>query len=110
MGKTVGPQCTCSTVAPLYRLVLEKGTAGAKYHAVAEEGVPLRQIAETIGRVLKIPVVSKSAEEAAAHFGWLSYFAGMDGLASSALTQQRLGWHLTDKPGLLADLEPVQDG
>ena len=91
--------------APLYRLALEKADAGAKYHAVAEEGVPLREIAHAIGRALKIPVVSKSAEEAAAHFGWLSSFAAMDGQASSALTQQRLGWRPTNKPTLLADLE-----
>ena len=62
--------------APLYRLALEKGAAGARYHAVAEEGVPLREIAEAIGRGLKIPVVSKSPEEAAGHFGWLGFFAG----------------------------------
>jgi nucleoside-diphosphate-sugar epimerase len=92
-------------VAPLYRLALEKGTAGAKYHAVAEEGVPLRKIAEAIGRGLKIPVVSKSPEEAAAHFGWLGFFAQMDGPASSALTQQRLGWRPTQKTGLIADLD-----
>ena len=94
--------------ATLYRLVLEKGTAGARYHAVAEEGVPLRQIAEAIGRRLKIPVVSISPEEADADFGMLGYFVQMDSPASSALTRQWLGWHPTEKPGLLADLEPVQ--
>jgi nucleoside-diphosphate-sugar epimerase len=92
-------------VAPLYRLALEKGTAGVQYHAIAEEGVPLRKIAEAIGRGLKIPVASKSPEEAAAHFGWLAMFAGMDMPASSALTQKRLGWHPTDKPGMIADLD-----
>jgi nucleoside-diphosphate-sugar epimerase len=91
--------------APLYRLALEKGSAGARYHAVAEEGVPVREIAEAIGRGFKIPVVAKSAEEAAGHFGWLGFFAGMDGPASSALTQQRLGWRPTDKPGMIADLD-----
>ncbi len=96
--------------ARLYRLALEKGTAGARYHAVAEEGVPLRQIAEAIGRSLKVPVVSKSPQDAAAHFGWLALFAQMDGLASSALTQQRLGWHPTEKTGLIADLEPLRAG
>ncbi|AVH69691.1 SDR family oxidoreductase [Nostoc sp. 'Lobaria pulmonaria (5183) cyanobiont'] len=90
---------------PLYRLALEKGSAGAKYHAVAEEGVPVREIAEAIGRGLKIPVVAKSPEEAADHFGWLGFFAGMDGPASSALTQQRLGWSPTQKSGLIADLD-----
>ena len=91
--------------APLYRLALEKGSAGARYHAVAEEGVPLREIAEAIGRGLKIPVVSKSPEEAAGHFGWLGFFAGMDMPASSALTQQRLGWHPTQKAGMIDDLD-----
>jgi nucleoside-diphosphate-sugar epimerase len=92
-------------VAPLYRLALEKGSAGARYHAVAEEGVSLREIAEAIGRGLKIPVVAKSPEEAPGHFGWMGLFAGMDLTASSALTQQRLGWRLTDKPGMIADLD-----
>lgn len=95
--------------APLYRLVLEKGAAGARYHAVAEEGVPVREIAEAIGRGLKIPVVAKSPEEAAAHFGWLAHFAAMDAPASSALTQQRLGWHPTQKTGLIADLDHARD-
>ena len=92
-------------VAPLYRLALEKGSAGARYHAVAEEGVSLREIAEAIGRGLKIPVVAKSPEDAPGHFGWMSFFAGADLKASSALTQQRLGWHPTDKPGMIADLD-----
>jgi nucleoside-diphosphate-sugar epimerase len=91
--------------APLYRLALEKGTAGARYHAVAEEGVPAREIAEAIGRGLKIPVVAMSPEEAAGHFGWLGFFAGMDMPASSARTQKRLGWHPTQKTGLIADLD-----
>jgi len=92
-------------VPPLYRLALEKGSAGARYHAVAEEGVSLREIAEAIGRGLKIPVVAKSPEEAPGHFGWMGLFAGMDLTASSALTQQRLGWHPTDRPGMIADLD-----
>jgi nucleoside-diphosphate-sugar epimerase len=91
--------------APLYRLALEKGAAGARYHAVAEEGVPVREIAEAIGRGLKIPVAAKSPEEAAGHFGWLAKFAGMDMPASSALTQQRLGWRPTAQPGMIADLD-----
>ena len=93
-----------SDVARLYRLALEKHEAGAKYHAVAEEGVPLREIAEAIGRGLQVPVVSLSPEEAAAHFGWLIGFAGADLAASSEKTRQTLGWHPTG-PGLLADLE-----
>jgi nucleoside-diphosphate-sugar epimerase len=91
--------------APVYRLALEKGTTRARYHAVAEEGVPAREIAEAIGRGLKIPVVSMSPEEAAGHFGWLGFFAGMDMPASSALTQQRLGWRPTQKAGMIDDLD-----
>ncbi len=93
-------------VAPLYRLALEKGSAGARYHAVGEEGVSLREIAEAIGRGLNVPVVSKSPEEAAQHFGWLGFFVSIDAPASSALTQQRLGWRPAG-PGLLADLEAM---
>jgi nucleoside-diphosphate-sugar epimerase len=94
-------------VARLYRLALEKREAGARYHAVAEEGVPLRDIAEVIGRGLKIPVVALSTEQAAAHFGWLAAFAGRDLPASSAQTQQRLGWRPTG-PGLIDDLEHMR--
>lgn len=91
--------------APLYRLALEKGVAGARYHAVAEEGVPLRDIADAIGRGLKVPVVAMSPEEAAQHFGFLGFFVGVDCPASSALTQERLGWRPTMQPGLIADLD-----
>jgi len=93
--------------ARLYRLALEKGSAGARYHAIAEEGVPLREIAEAIGRGLNVPVVSKSAEEATAHFGWLGVFVGRDLTGSSVQTQQRLGWRPTG-PGLIADLDGAQ--
>jgi nucleoside-diphosphate-sugar epimerase len=93
--------------ARLYRLALEKASTGARYHAVAEEGVPLRDIADAIGRGLKVPVVSKSPKEAADHFGFLAYFAGADGQASSALTQEQLGWRSTG-PGLLPDLENMK--
>jgi nucleoside-diphosphate-sugar epimerase len=89
--------------AHLYRLVLEKGAAGAKYHGVADEGLPTREIAEVIGRQLNVPVVSKSREEAADHFGWMALFFAMDGPASSAQTQERLGWRPV-QPGLIADL------
>ena len=88
----------------LYRLALEKGVAGARYHAVADEGVPLREIAGIIGKRLNLPVVSKSPEEAAAHFGWMAYFVGVDAPASSALTRERLGWNPA-QPSLIADLE-----
>jgi nucleoside-diphosphate-sugar epimerase len=94
--------------ARLYRLALEKGSAGARYHAIAEEGVPLREIAEAIGRGLKVPVVSKSPEQAAEHFGWLGLFAGIDCPASSALTQERLGWHPTALPGMISDLNNMR--
>jgi nucleoside-diphosphate-sugar epimerase len=90
--------------AHLYTLALEKGSAGARFHGVADEGVPTRDIAEVIGRRLNLPVVSKSPEEVADHFGWIGHFFGMDGPASSAQTQQRLGWRPT-QPGLLSDID-----
>ncbi|MCO1343004.1 SDR family oxidoreductase [Burkholderia multivorans] len=96
-----------SDVARLYRLALEKNEAGAKYHAVAEEGVPMRDIAEAIGRALKVPVASLSAEEAPAHFGWLAAFAGHDLVASSEKTRKVLGWNPTG-PGLIADVERIE--
>jgi nucleoside-diphosphate-sugar epimerase len=91
-------------VARLYRLALEKASSGARYHGVDEEGVPFREIAEVIGRRLNLPVVGKSAEEAAEHFGWFARFAAIDVPASSAQTQQLLGWKPT-QPGLLADID-----
>ena len=91
--------------ARLYRLALEKGDVGAKYHAVAEEGVPVREIAEAIGRGLKLPTMSLFAERAGEHFGALGIFAGLDLVASSTLTQKRLDWRPT-QTGLLDDLDP----
>jgi nucleoside-diphosphate-sugar epimerase len=102
-GKNRWSAAHLSDTARLYRLALEKGAA-ARYHAVAEDGVPVRDIAEVIGRRLKLPVVAKSPAEAAEHFGWLGGFAGLDGPASSALTRKRLGWRPVG-PGLIADLE-----
>jgi nucleoside-diphosphate-sugar epimerase len=90
--------------ARLYRLVLEKGFSGANYHGIADEGVPTREIAEVIGRRLNVPVISKSNEDAAEHFGWIGRFFAMDAPASSAQTQELLGWQPT-LPGLIADLE-----
>lgn len=90
--------------AKVYRLALEHGVAEPRYHAVAEEGVPFREIAALIGSRLGLPVVSQSHEEAAAHFGWFSHFAGMDSPASSDQTMQWLNWQPT-QPGLLADLD-----
>ena len=91
-------------VARLYRLALEKHEPGAKYHAVAEEGVAMKDIAEAIGRGLKVRVVSLSPEQAQAHFGWLSMFASNDLQASSVQTRRKLGWNPTG-PGLIPDLE-----
>jgi nucleoside-diphosphate-sugar epimerase len=89
--------------ARLYRLALEKAEAGDKFHAVAEEGVPMREIAEAIGRGLKVPVVSLAPEKAAEHFGWLAAFVGLDLPVSSTLTREKLGWKPSG-PGLIADL------
>ena len=91
--------------ARVYRLALEKGPNRARYHAVSEESVTAKAIAEAIGRGLKIPVVSLSPEEAAGHFGWMAMFAGWDMPASSTLTQERLGWHPTQKAGMIEDLD-----
>jgi len=93
-------------VARLYRLAFEKLERGARYHAVAEEGVAMRDIAEAIGRRLEVPVISISPEDAPAHFGWLAAFAGRNLPASGVLTQERLGWRPTG-PGLIADLEQL---
>ena len=94
-------------VARLYRLALEKQEPGARYHAVAEEGVSARDIANVIGQGLKLPVVALSAAEASGHFGWLAMFVGLDMPASSAQTRERLGWHPTG-PGLISDLERMR--
>jgi nucleoside-diphosphate-sugar epimerase len=91
-------------VAHLYRLALEKSSAGARYHGVAEEGVPFRDIAGVIGRRLNVPVVSTSPDEAAKHFGWFAHFAALDCPASSRHTRELLGWQ-PRQPGLIADLE-----
>ena len=93
--------------ALLYRLALEKAVAGARYNAIGEEGVPLREIAESIGRGLKIPVVSVSPEKMGEHFGWLSMVAGVDMPGSSVLTQQWLGWR-PSHVGLIADLDEAK--
>lgn len=92
--------------ARVYRLALEHHEAGARYHAVAEEGVSLRRIAEAVGAGLGVPVVSLQAGEAAEHFGWLAMFAGRDMPASSAWTRARLGWTPTG-PDLIADLKAM---
>jgi nucleoside-diphosphate-sugar epimerase len=96
-------------VARLYRLAIEKAEPNAKYHAVAEEGVPMRDIAGAIGRRLKLPVKSIAPEEAPAFFGWLAMFAAHDMPASSEQTRRKLGWRPTG-PGLIADLEQLSIG
>jgi nucleoside-diphosphate-sugar epimerase len=90
--------------AHLYRLVLEKGAAGARYHGVADEGVPFRDIAGVIGRRQNVPVVSKTPEEAAGHFGWFAHFAALDNPASSQRTRELLGWR-PRQPALIPDLD-----
>jgi nucleoside-diphosphate-sugar epimerase len=89
--------------AHLYRLVLEKGSAAATYHAIGDEGVPFHDIASVIGRRLNVPVVSKLPEHAR-HFGWLAHFVGVDCPASSKLTEEKLEWQ-PKWPGIIADLE-----
>jgi nucleoside-diphosphate-sugar epimerase len=90
--------------AHLYRLVLEKGSTEARYHAIADEGVLFREIAEIVGRRLNLPVVSISPDEVAGHFGFLGHFFGLDCPASSAKTRELLGWQPT-QAGLLSDLD-----
>jgi nucleoside-diphosphate-sugar epimerase len=90
--------------ARLYRMVLEKGRAGARYHAVGDEGVAFREIAEVIGRRLGVPVVSKSGEEGREHFGWIAPFVGLDLAASARRTRDELGW-APREAGLIADID-----
>lgn len=103
-GANRWPAAHVADVARLYRLALEHHEPGARYHAVAEEGVPVRDIAKAIGEGLRVPVVSLSPEAAADHFGWLKMFAGLDMPASSDWTRERLGWVPTG-PSLIADLK-----
>jgi nucleoside-diphosphate-sugar epimerase len=103
-GSNRWPAAHISDVARLYHLAFEKAEPGAIYHAVDEEGVSMKAIAEALGRGLKVPVISIKPEEAEAHFGWLGVFAGHDMPASGALTQQKLNWKPTG-PGLIADLD-----
>ncbi len=90
--------------AHLFRLAVEKAPAGSTLHAVADEGVPIRDIAEVIGAHLNVPVVSISPGDAAGHFAWLGGFIGLDSPASSALTRELMGWQPT-QPGLIEDLD-----
>ena len=106
-GANRWPAAHVSDVARLYRLALEKAEPGATYHAVAEEGVSLREIGETVAKRLNLPVRSIAPEEAEAFFGWMATFAGADSAASSEKTRQRLGWQPSG-PGLIADLERLE--
>jgi nucleoside-diphosphate-sugar epimerase len=103
-GRNRWPAVHRLDAARLYRLVLEKGSADARYHGVAEEGVPFRDIAEVIGRRLNVPVMSMTPEEASEHFGWFAHFAAIDNLASSSRTRAELGWEPT-QPGLIPDID-----
>jgi nucleoside-diphosphate-sugar epimerase len=103
-GRNRWPAVHRLDAAHLYRLALEKGSPGARYHAVADEGVPFHEIAQVIGRRLSVPVISKTPEEATNHFGWFAPFAALDAPASSAETRKRLGWSPT-QASLLADIE-----
>jgi nucleoside-diphosphate-sugar epimerase len=103
-GLSRWPAAYVLDVARLYMLAIERAEPNARYHAVGEEGVQMRDIAEALGRRLKLPVKSIAPDEAQAFFGWLAMFAGRDVPASSAQTRRRLGWEPTG-PGLIADLE-----
>jgi nucleoside-diphosphate-sugar epimerase len=106
-GKNRWPAAHVSDVARLYKLAIERAEPGTRYNAVAEEGVSARDIAAALGRSLKLPVVSLSADEASAHFGPMGMFVGLDMPASSAITQKKLGWKPVG-PGLIADLDKLQ--
>ncbi|MGC4035979.1 MAG: SDR family oxidoreductase [Chitinophagaceae bacterium] len=91
--------------AHLFRLALENNfVAGTRFHSVAEEGVPFKQIAEVIGKRLNVPVISKAGEEATAHFEWFAHFTSLDNPSASKQTQQQLSWKAV-QPGLIADID-----
>jgi len=108
-GRNRWPAAHVLDVAKLYALAIDRGERGARYHAVAEEGIAVRDIAEVVGAGLGLPVVSLTPGEAPAHFGWMSAFAGLDMPASGSHTRRALGWQPTG-PGLLADLRAMDYG
>lgn len=106
-GSNRWPAVHVLDAARLYRLAIERARPDARYHAVAEEGIPLCEIAQTIARRLELPVRSMTEDEARTFYGWLAMFAGTDAPASSEQTRQVLGWHPAG-PGLIADLQQLQ--
>jgi nucleoside-diphosphate-sugar epimerase len=106
-GKNRWSAAHVSDVARLYKLAIERAEPGARYNAVGEEGVPAKDIAEALGRALKLPVVSLTPDEVPAHFGWMAMFANLDMAASSAITRKKLGWTPTGR-GLIADLDHLE--
>lgn len=103
-GQNRWPAVHRSDAARLFRLALEKGAGGKRYHGVQDEGIPMRRLAEVIGAGLNVPTASIAAEDVPAHFGFLAMFAGLDAPSSSKLTREELGWSPTGK-GLIEDLE-----
>jgi nucleoside-diphosphate-sugar epimerase len=108
-GTNRWPAVHVDDAARLYRLALERNEAGARYHGVAEAGVSLRRIAETVGSELGVPVVSLTSEQAPQHFGWFAPFMKMDMIASSTWTQANLNWTPTG-PDLITDLKAMDYG
>ena len=103
-GENRWPASDTRDVARVYRLALESAAAGTRMHAVAEEGITMRELAETIGRRLGVPAAAVATGQAERHFGYLSAFVGLDNPASSRITRDTLGW-APSRPGLIADLE-----